>query len=143
MGLLILDTNVVSYLMRGSTQTGGLAASLAAKYEPHLRGHTLAISFMTVGELFEGAYRKGWAPARLEKLEAVLRDYLVIPWSPAICKSWARIRADRKDQPISVDDAWIAAAAVAHGCPLVTHNPSDFHGIAGLSIITEPETAPR
>ncbi|MGH9782874.1 MAG: PIN domain-containing protein, partial [Terriglobia bacterium] len=49
MSTFILDTNIVSYLMRNH--------SLAQKYRRHLEGHTLAISFMTVGELYEGAFR--------------------------------------------------------------------------------------
>jgi hypothetical protein len=36
-----------------------------------------------------------------------------------------------------VDDAWIAASAVAYDCPLVTHNPGDFGGIEDLKILTE------
>jgi len=81
--VLVLDTNIVSYLMRGDTR--------AEKYRGHIEGKTLAISFMTVGELYEGAYRGGW----------------------------------------------IAATALAHDCPLVTHDPGDFADITGLSIITE------
>jgi predicted nucleic acid-binding protein len=36
-----------------------------------------------------------------------------------------------------VADAWIAAVALQYGYDLVTHNPRDFQGIAGLTIITE------
>ena len=129
MDAVVLDTNVVSYLLKGH--------SLANLYRPHLDGKTLAISFMTVGELYEGAYRQDWSEKRLEKLKAELRNYLVIPYSPTICDVWGRIRAERKAQPISVDDAWIAASALAHECPLLTHNPNDFEGISGLQVITE------
>ena len=129
MDAVVLDTNIVSYLIKGH--------SLAALYRPHFEGKTLAISFMTVGELYEGAYRRDWSPRRLVKLREELRNYLVIPYSPGICDAWGRIRAERKMQPISVDDAWIAASALTHACPLLTHNPSDFVGISGLQVITE------
>lgn len=129
MNAVVLDTNIVSYLLKGHP--------LMAPYRPHLEGKTLAISFMTVGELYEGAYRSDWSVKRMEKLGEEIRNYLVIPYSPGICDMWGRIRAERKAQPIAVDDAWIAATAIMYTCPLITHNPNDFEGISGLQVITE------
>ena len=126
---LLLDTNVVSFLMRGHT--------FAEPYRRHLEGKTLAISFMTVGEMYEGARRRGWGQARMAALETRLRTYLVVPYSFRLCQIWGRIRAERRSRPIAVDDAWIAATAIAHDCPLVTHNPGDFTDIRGLTLITE------
>ncbi|MBW3538895.1 MAG: type II toxin-antitoxin system VapC family toxin [Planctomycetes bacterium] len=131
MAVRVLDTNIVSYLMKSH--------SLADAYSPHLEGHTLAISFMTVGELYEGAYRAQWGRRKLARLASSLRGYVVIPSSPEICRCWGRVRADRAMQPISIDDAWIAATAIVHSCSLVTHNPHDFHGIDGLDIITHQQ----
>jgi tRNA(fMet)-specific endonuclease VapC len=112
--------------------------TLAEVYRPHLEGHVLAISFMTVAELFEGAIRARWGKRKRTLLESALRSYLVIPASPELCQRWGEVRSERRRQPISSEDAWIAATALLHDCPLVTHNPGDFHGIAGLSIISEP-----
>jgi predicted nucleic acid-binding protein len=36
-----------------------------------------------------------------------------------------------------VQDAWIAATARRHGCPLVTHNGDEFLDIPGLEVISE------
>lgn len=129
MSVVVLDTNIVSYLMKGH--------SLVAAYRSHLEGNTLAISFMTIAELYEGAYRSNWSRRRRDVLKQLLKNYLVIPYSPRVCEIWGRIRADRKTQPIAVDDAWIAASAVAYDCALVTHNPADFEGIADLKILTK------
>lgn len=126
---VVLDTNIVSYLMKGDTR--------AVLYQAHLTGKTLAISFMTVGELYEGGFRRGWSEKRWALLRKELRKYLVIPYSPVVCEAWGRLRAERKAQPIAVDDGWIAATALAHGCPLITHNPNDFHGITALTVISE------
>ncbi len=48
MNNLLLDTNIVSYLMRSDP--------LAHLYRPHLANHSLAISFMTLAELYEGPF---------------------------------------------------------------------------------------
>lgn len=40
-------------------------------------------------------------------------------------------------QPMSLADSWIAAAALQHGLPLVTHNARHFTSVPGLTIITE------
>jgi len=109
---------------------------LGAAYRPHLTGHTLTICFMTEAELFEGAYRARWGATRLARLEVLLANFLYVPSSADLSRRWGQVRAERRSQPIGTADAWIAAAALVHGCDLVTHNPSDFQGIAGLSIVT-------
>jgi predicted nucleic acid-binding protein len=125
----LLDTNIVSFVMRRHT--------LAATYQPHLTGNTLAVSFMTVAELLEGDALTNWGSRRMAMLRTTVAGLLVLYSDPAVCERWADVRVQRRTQTISVADAWIAAAALAHGLELVTHNPSDFQGIAGLSIITE------
>lgn len=128
MSVLLLDTNVVSYIMRGH--------SLAEQYRGFLAGQTLAVSFMTIAEMYEGAYRDHWGARRIAILEKVFEDYVVVPSSAEICRYWGEIRASRRRRPISPEDAWIAATALAHSCPLVTHDASDFDDITGLKVIT-------
>ncbi|HUT54134.1 MAG TPA: type II toxin-antitoxin system VapC family toxin [bacterium] len=129
MNVVVLDTNIVSFLINGHT--------LGEKYRAHLMGKTAAISFMTVGELFEGAYRKGWSDKKCSELRDQLKGYIIIPFSAPMMEIFGKIRAARKRQPIAVDDALIAATALAKDCPLITHNPRDFANISGLKIITE------
>jgi predicted nucleic acid-binding protein len=40
-------------------------------------------------------------------------------------------------QPVAAADAWIAATALVYGVPLITHDPRDFAGVAGLRVLTE------
>ena|ERR1041385_3394229 len=133
MKTLVLDTNIVSYLIRGHT--------FAEAYRPHLEGNLLAISFMTVGELYEGAFRANWGQAKIRKLEDVIRSYVVVPFSLELCRRWGEIRWSRRAQPISSEDAWIAATALANDSELVTHNPKDFEAIPSLRVITAISTA--
>ena len=63
MNNLVLDTNVVSYLMRRDP--------LARLYRPHLANHSLAISFMTLAGLYEGASRGNWGADKRHYLDAI------------------------------------------------------------------------
>jgi predicted nucleic acid-binding protein len=83
------------------------------------------------------AFFARWGKGRFAKLEALLSGLEIIPSSDAVERRWGAIRFERRNQPIGVADAWIAASALVHGYELVTHNPADFRGIRGLKIITE------
>ena len=128
---VILDTNVVSYLMRGG--------SLAEAYAPHVQNRLLAITFVTVGELYFGAEKGKWGDRKRGELEAALRNFVVIPYDHEIARCYGRLVAERQriGKPIAPNDAWIAACAVRHGVSLVTHNAKDFEDITGLRTITE------
>ena len=129
--VVIVDTDVVSFLLKGDTR--------AQLYRPHLEGKTLALSFMTVAELYQWAYIRNWGEQKLTRLEEQLRAYVIVPYDNELCKQWATICVERQrlGRPISVQDAWIAATALWHGCPVVTHNRDDFANIKGLTVISE------
>jgi predicted nucleic acid-binding protein len=125
----LLDTNIASFFLKRHP--------LSAAYRPHVAGHALAVAFMTEGEMREWALMAGWGAGRLARLNKALRSYLVIHSDAAVCHRWAEVRFQRRNQPIATADAWIAACALTHGLDLVTHNPADFRGISGLTLITE------
>ncbi len=98
---VVLDTNIVSYLMRGCNE--------AKAYAPHLQGKLLAITFITVGELYYGAENANWGEARRKKLETTLRNFVVVPYDYEIARCYGRLMASRKNSgnPIAPNDAWI------------------------------------
>ena len=108
-------------------------------YAPHVEGKLLAISFITVGELYFGAEKDRWGVSKREQLETTLRNFVVIPYDHEIARCYGRLVTERQraGRPIAPNDAWIAACTVRHGTPLITHNPKDFVGISGLDIVTE------
>lgn len=128
---IILDTNIVSYLMRGKKE--------AQVYAPHIQGKLMAISFITVGEMYYGAEKANWGDKKQKQLETTLRNFVVIPYDHEIARCYGRLVAERqrKGVPISPNDAWIAACAVRHVVPLITHNSKDFDNISSLKIISE------
>ena len=130
---IILDTCIVSYLMKGGP--------LAEAYAPHTQGRLLAISFITVGEMYFGAENRNWGNKKRSALETTLRNFVVIPYDHEIARCYGRLVAERKHngKPIAPNDAWIAACAARHKVPLVTHNAKDFMGITDLDVITEKQ----
>lgn len=129
-GGIIADTNVVSYLLKGT--------ELGHRYKKHLSGKVAGIAFVTVAEMYYGAEKNRWGDARRQELEELLKNFVVLPYSNEIAKVYARVVVEREraGRPISWPDAWIAAIALWHGIPLVTHD-RDFKDIAGLQLITE------
>ena len=73
-------------------------------------------------------------------VQTLKQDHTILPYSEDICHRFAWIRSERRNKPISVPDALIAATALAYDLPLVTHNARDFEGIDGLEIITKYQT---
>jgi len=133
MNTVLLDTNIVSYLFKGDTR--------AALYEPHLLNCELAIAMMTVAELFQWAAARNWGQTRVRRLEETIQNYTILPVDLETCRLWAAVRVQRSavGHPIPSQDAWIAATALRYKLSLVTHNPADYQGVSGLTVITEVE----
>ena len=129
--VIVIDTDVVSYLFKGDTR-GSL-------YRPHVAGKLLLISFMTLAELRQWSLLKNWGERRRQELETFLEDYAVIHSDDKLCTKWAEVThsAIRNGYPIDTADAWMAAISLLHGIPLVTHNRNHYVGVDGLSVISE------
>jgi len=98
---ILADTNIISYTMRGDR--------LARLYEPHMKEKLIAISFITVGELYYGAEKARWGHDKRLRLETILKNFLVIPYDHEIARTYGRIVADkeRSGRPINLGDAWM------------------------------------
>jgi predicted nucleic acid-binding protein len=130
MPLVVVDTDVVSFRFKKDSR--------ARLYKRHLIGRDPVIAFMTLAELHAWALERRWGAARQAELVRHLRQYEVYHEDDALCRLWAEVwtRARRKGTPMQVADSWIAATALALDVPLVTHNPADFEGVSGLSVLS-------
>ncbi|MDJ0679926.1 MAG: type II toxin-antitoxin system VapC family toxin [Xenococcaceae cyanobacterium MO_167.B52] len=130
MNIFLLDTDVVSFFLKGDSR--------ANKYASIVQGNRLALSFMTVAELFQWAAVRNWGQSRIADLEKSLENYLIITVDIKVCRIWGNLRAERQaiGKAISPQDAWIAATAIRHSLPLVTNNAKDFQNISKLQVIT-------
>jgi predicted nucleic acid-binding protein len=132
MDAVLLDTDVFSFLLKTSD-------TRAALYHPHIRGKTIALSFVTVGELYVWTIRRRWNSKRVAAFEQRLKAMVVVPYDLELCRTYGKLRAALLDkgQPVASNDLWIASCAVRHSIPLVTHNSKHFASIRGLKLITE------
>ena len=131
MATVVVDANVVSYLHKSHENV--------ALYRPHVEGNLKAVSFMTVAELYRWTIESNWGEHQIVRLEARLEDYFHYAVNRPLCGAWAAITAEASANgtPIAADDAWIAATALQHDFPLVTHNRKDFEAVSGLGLVSE------
>jgi toxin FitB len=137
--VVLVDTCVLSYITKPTDPRCEI-------YRKHLEGRTVALSFITIGEIFAGWKKKSVGEKRRAETEERMKVALVLPFNQMVCKQYAEIcslkTATGSDRNMEQNDKWIAACALAYGLPLVTHNIKHFEGIPGLTIISEPDMLP-
>lgn len=99
------------------------------------------ICAVTVAELHAGVLIAADVDVRARRLATLesTADIEVLPIDGEVAVTWARlrVRVAEMGRRVNVNDLWIAAAAAAHGPPVVTQD-DDFaplRGIQGLDII--------
>lgn len=127
--MLVVDTDVISFLFKQDTR--------ADLYKPHLQGQLLLISPMTRAELEAWALEHSWGQTRREAMRVHLKQFMLVPFQEALCLKWAEATdsARRRRRSINSSDAWVAAVALHYDVPLVTHNKSDYLGVANLKLV--------
>ena len=135
--MIILDTNVVSELMKAAPAErvlGWIAAQPAS---------ALYTTSITEAEILHGLALLPTGKRRnaLESAaEAMLSEDFagrILPFGSDAAHAYARIAADRRraGRPISHFDAQIAAIARRHGMGVATRNVDDFAG-CGIAVTT-------
>ncbi|MDO9597942.1 MAG: type II toxin-antitoxin system VapC family toxin [Azoarcus sp.] len=135
--VILLDTNVLSEFMRPQP-----AIQVVAWLDGQ-PADTLHVSAVSQAEIElglalmpAGKRQAGLASAARAMFE---EDFAgrCLPFDSAAALHCARLVAvrTRMGRPISVEDAQIAAIALARGMPLATRNTADFRDIEGLSLI--------
>ena len=94
-----------------------------------------AVSEITLGELFYGAYKDGYE-RHIGEAEFVENNFIILPIT-SCSKTYGRLRAELEAEGIRLDnlDLLIAATAIDHKLTLVTHNIRHFERIPGLKLI--------
>lgn len=129
--MYLLDTNVVSELRRPKPHKAVL------DWIADIPADRLFLSAVTVGEIQAGIEitreQDAGKAAELEAwLDQVVDSYGVLPMDAAAFRIWARLKHRQSDTLI--EDAMIAATALAHQLTLVTRNVTDFRNL-GLTAL--------
>jgi tRNA(fMet)-specific endonuclease VapC len=133
----LLDTNFCIHFIRGRAW----ARSALAKVQVM----DVAISAVTVGELYEGAHRSDHPTNEIAKAEAFLRPFNIIPLGREEAMGWGLIEARlrKEGNPIEAEDGMIAATAHKHGLTLVSGNIKHFGRINNLRIVDWEQNPPK
>lgn len=134
--MMVLDTNVVSELMRAAPESAVLNwLDAQPSSELWLTAVVAAELMFGVARLPEGGRKQQLAHNVAAMLE---QDFAgqVLAYDLAAASIYAELVAQREraGRPIAMADAQIAAICLAHGASLVTRNEKDFDGL-GLMVI--------
>lgn len=137
MGGILLDTNVLSELMRPKPAVEVLdwfGRQQRASY--FVSAVTRAEILLGIALLPAGKRRNGLASAAEQMFE---EDFAgsPLPFDGHCAAEYALLVAARmrSGQAISTEDAQIAATALRHDLSLATRNGKDFKGIEGLTVV--------
>jgi tRNA(fMet)-specific endonuclease VapC len=122
----LLDTNTCIY---GLKRRGAVL--------DHLRQRSpadIAVSTITLAELWFGAVKSSAPAANRRSAEAFLLPFDVLPFDKEAADAYARARFElqRTGRPIGERDLLTASIALARGLTVVTHDVSEFERVPGL-----------
>jgi len=127
--MYLLDTNIVSYWMRGDEHVIERA-----------KGHPpaeLALAAITLAEVLYGIARSpGKKRERRRKIGQITSLVRLYPFDEQVAEAYAQVRLglEKAGTPISERDTQIAATALAHGLTVVTHNEREFTRVPRLQV---------
>ena len=124
----MLDTNIVSAMVRNPH--GALAHKLSV-----IDTSTLCISIIVAAEIRFGLV-KGVAKQMQLQIEATLETIDILPLTAPADTHYGEIRSylEKRGQPISANDLFIAAHARSLNLTLVSNNTREFERVPGLKL---------
>ncbi len=123
----LLDTDTCSAYVNGNPLVFN-------RFLQHSGG--LAMSTITLGELFTWALRANAPPKRLQDVDDLLKLVVVHDVTATVARKFGELRAALFDAgtPGPEMDLLNASVALVHNLTLVTHNTQDYAMIPGLTL---------
>ena len=129
MRLALIDTDILSYFLRGDS-------NVVASFEKYLAEHErINLSIITYYEVLSGlTYRD--ARSQVAEFLELAQESNVLPLTERSCSIAADIYAQLRHQgdPIDDIDLLIAGIAVSNNLVVATHNIRHFQHVPGLQI---------
>jgi predicted nucleic acid-binding protein len=134
--MIILDTNVVSELMRP------VSSPVVLKWLSKQHANDLYSSTITLAEIFYGiellpvGERRSALVAGAERMFTVVLADRIFPFDEPAARAFAQIASARRrtGRPMAEFDAQVAAIARVHGSAVATRNTDDFAG-CGIRLV--------
>lgn len=125
--MVVLDTSVIIDHLRQLDKKPTSLMKIAQK----IAKENLAISVITIQELYEGKSTKG--KEKEEHLLATITPLQILPYNYEVAQLAGEIARDL-DKSIEFADAAIAATTIVNGASLFTLNKRHFQGIKDLQM---------
>ncbi|OYU31589.1 MAG: VapC toxin family PIN domain ribonuclease [Comamonadaceae bacterium PBBC2] len=124
----LLDTNIVIYVVKRRP------LEVLARFNEN--AGRMAISAITLSELYHGAEKSAKVSQNLEVIEEFASLLEVLPYTAKASQHYGAIRSDleKLGKPIGVNDLHIAAHARSEGLVVVTNNMAEFARVPGLMV---------
>ena len=125
--MILLDTDVCIEILRGNE----LVVEKRSDSDERV-----AISFMTIGELFYGAERSNYRSKNINLVEEFILTVEIINTDVEILKKFGELKADLYKKNILLPDAdiLIASTAMTNCSKLITGNIKHFNRFENLNI---------
>ena len=124
----LLDTDFIIDLLRGRVHAVSTLNRLASE--------RVGVSMISVGEIYEGAFRSVNPQAHIASFREFLRPFRTFTLNDPIMEEFARIRSGLRRRPELVPDLdiLIGATAIHHELTLLTYNVRHLDRIDGLKV---------
>jgi tRNA(fMet)-specific endonuclease VapC len=124
---VLLDTNIVSALLKGEVEIADNIDKADAVYLP----------IIVIGELYYGAAFSTQVEKNTSELKKITSLYQAISLNEETTIVYGSIKSilRKKGKPIPENDIWIAAIAIQNDLPLVSRD-NHFKEIEGLSLVS-------
>ena len=124
----LLDTDICVYWLKANDCIEQTAISVGLI--------NISISFMTLSELYYGAYKSQHVYENLAAINLLTVKLSIVESNDEICTCFGNLKALFEKQGMIIDDAdlFIAACALTTGATLVTNNTRHFKRIEGLQL---------
>ena len=126
--MYLIDSDWIIDALHGRSEVTQTLLTLASQ--------GLAVSLISYGELYQGAYYANDPRAALRGLRQFLRGKRLLPLTKAIMERFGVVRGElqRRGQLIGDPDLLIAATALEHDVTLLTRNRKHFSRIPNLKL---------
>lgn len=128
--IYVLDTNTVSYIVKGRSL-------IASERLIHLSNNDIpAVSTITVAEIRYGLAKRPQATALKFHMDGFLSSIRILSWGPDEAEAYGNVRASLEEKGLSLGnmDMMIAAQAIVARATLVTNDKAfaQVHELAGI-----------